>query len=144
MVISKPLGFSCRLNELQVQELLVWMTASLSLWRHHVLYLIPHHSVSIRIFFHLCHGIWQRVSWAVFFHWRLWRALSDCRVCGLYGVVLCEYWLLCLCVGRQSVSEESQLTDSLSRQKKMKESQPSRSRLSREQCDFLPRETEKL
>ena len=115
MVIPKPVTFSCRLNELQAQELPVWMTAPLSLWDYCVLY----HTTQC-LLRSLPISVMESGSVRVecfFFHWCLWRALSDCQVCGLYGVVLCEYWLLWLCVGMESVSEALQLTNCHGRKK---------------------------
>lgn len=87
-----------------------------------LLCLNPHHSVPVRIFVHLCHRIWQLVSWMAFFPLMSLKD-SECHMCRWYGVVLCEYWLLRLCVGMESVSEALQLTDSLSWKKK-NESKP--------------------
>lgn len=75
----------CCPAEMQVQELLVWMTALLSFWRYCVLprttrYQLRPSSISVMRFDS------KRVQWFLFIYsffsqWCLRRALSDCLLC---------------------------------------------------------------
>lgn len=113
----------CCLAEMQVQELLVWMTALLSFWRYCVLprttrYQLRPSSISVMRFDSM------RVQWFLFiysFFFPVMPPKGSVWLPVVRAIMSCECWPLQLCVAVLSVSRMSQLTYFLSWQENRKQ-----------------------
>lgn len=112
----------CCPAEIQVQELLVWMTAMLSFWCYCVLhcttcYQLGPSSISVMRFDSM------RVQFYLFIYsfFPVMTLKGSVWLPIVSGIMTCECWPLQLCVALLSVSRMSQLTDFLSWQENRKQ-----------------------